>query len=89
MLKFAQSEYVDEMEAVRREQERHVTILHRNFHNLQSSLESSQQAAANKVANHLTDNQTLLNEVNNLRMEVNHVQSSFFRIFTFDDVYLG
>lgn len=58
------------MEAVRREQERHVTILHRNFHNLQSSLESSHQAAANKVANHLSDNQTLLNEVNNLRMEV-------------------
>jgi long-subunit acyl-CoA synthetase (AMP-forming) len=65
-----QKEFVDQMEAVRREQERHVTILHRNFHNLQSSLESTQAAAANKVANHLTDNQTLLNEVNNLRQEV-------------------
>ena len=58
------------MEAVRREQERHVTILHRNFQNLQSSMDSAHMAANAKVFNHLTDNQTLLNEVNNLRTEV-------------------
>ena len=58
------------MEAVRREQERHVTILHKNIENLQSSMDSAQMAATAKVVNHLTDNQTLLNEVNNLRTEV-------------------
>lgn len=63
-------EYIDEMEAVRREQERHVTILHKNIENLHSSMDSAQMAATAKVVNHLTDNQTLLNEVNNLRTEV-------------------
>ncbi len=58
------------MEAVRREQERHVSILHRNVQNLLSSMDSVQEAANAKVVNHLTDNQTLLNEVNNLRTEV-------------------
>lgn len=58
------------MEAVRREQERHVSILHRNVQNLLSSMDSVQEAANAKVVNHLTDNQTLLMEVNNLRTEV-------------------
>lgn len=45
-------------------------LLHRNFSNLQASLDSKNQAATAKVYNHLIDNQTLLKEVNQLRIEV-------------------
>lgn len=63
-------EIIDEAEAIRREQDRHVSLLHRNLQVLQSGIETTQQAAANKVAHHLADNQSLLREVNNLRAEV-------------------
>lgn len=33
-------------------------------------METANQAASNKVFNHLMDNQTLIKEVNNLRAEV-------------------
>jgi hypothetical protein len=65
-----EAEMIDDIEAVRQEQERRVQLLHRNFSTLQSSLDSANQAASAKVYNHLLDNQTLLKEVNQLRMEV-------------------
>jgi hypothetical protein len=55
-------------------------LLHRNFNTLQSSLESANQAAANKVYNHLVDNQTLLKEVNALRVEVKSLSSENDRL---------
>lgn len=61
---------LDEAEAVRREQDRHMALLHRNFSSLQSSLETAQHVLHDKVHNHLSDNQTLLREVNQLRSEV-------------------
>lgn len=64
------AEIVDEIEAVRREQDRHVTLLHRNIKSLRSSLESSQALANTKIHNHLADNEVLLREVNALRSEV-------------------
>eukprot|EP01033_Poteriospumella_lacustris_P009178 gene9178-6604_t len=64
------AEIVDEVEAVRREQDRHVTLLHRNIKSLRSSLESSQALASTKIHNHLADNEVLLREVNALRSEV-------------------
>eukprot|EP00981_Chlorochromonas_danica_P014417 scaffold7965_cov159-Ochromonas_danica.AAC.1 len=63
-------EMLDEAEAVRREQDRHMSLLHRNFSSLQSSLETAQHVLHDKVHNHLSDNQTLLREVNQLRSEV-------------------
>lgn len=65
-----EAEIVDDIEQVRREQDRHMTLLHRNFSSLQSSLDTAQQVLNYKVHNHLTDNQTLLKEVNQLRSEV-------------------
>lgn len=64
---------MDDIEAVKQEQERHLQLLHRNFHTLQNSMDTANQAASNKVFNHLMDNQTLLKEVNNLRAEVSIV----------------
>jgi hypothetical protein len=64
------AEFVDDVEAVKREQDRHMNLLHRNFSSLQSSLDTAQQVLNSKVLNHLTDNQTLLREVNQLRSEV-------------------
>lgn len=63
-------EVFDEVEMARREQERHVTLLHRNILSLQRSLDSTQALAANKVHNHLADNEVLLREVNALRSEI-------------------
>lgn len=68
-----QAEIMDDIEAVKQEQERHLQLLHRNFQTLQNSMDTANQAAANKVFNHLMDNQTLLKEVNNLRSEVSFV----------------
>lgn len=64
------AEIVDEIESVRREQERHVVLLHRNIQSLKNSLDSSQQLAQTKLQNHLQDNEVLLKEVNALRCEV-------------------
>lgn len=47
-----------------------MNLLHRNFTSLQSSLDTAQQVSGYKVHNHLTDNQNLLREVNQLRSEV-------------------
>lgn len=69
-LYFFQAEILDEQEKVREEQDRHMYLLHRNVTGLRANLDLAQAVAANKVHNHLTDNQNLLKEVNNLRFEV-------------------
>jgi hypothetical protein len=61
---------MDEQEQVRQEQDRHMHLLHRNVTGLRANLDLAQTVAATKVHNHLTDNQNLLKEVNNLRLEV-------------------
>lgn len=61
---------MDDMEQVRNEQDRHMNLLHRNFSSLQSSLDTAQHVLSSKVHNYLSDNQTLLKEVNQLRSEV-------------------
>jgi hypothetical protein len=61
---------MDEQEQVRQEQDRHMHLLHRNVTRLRANLDLAQTVAATKVHNHLTDNQNLLKEVNNLRLEV-------------------
>lgn len=48
-------------------------LLHRNVTGLRANLDLAQTVAANKVQNHLTDNQNLLKEVNNLRFEVRNL----------------
>lgn len=67
------AEMMDELEAVRREQERHMNQLHRSVNGLKANLELSQSVADVKVANHRNDNQTLLKEVNALRIEVRNL----------------
>ncbi|RYY84119.1 hypothetical protein EON63_09850 [archaeon] len=48
---------------MRREQDRHMSLLHRNFNVLQSSLDASQHVLHSKLTHHLHDNATLLKEV--------------------------
>jgi WD40 repeat protein len=66
----ADTELLDEAELARREQERHVALLHRNIQSLRGGLEATQQRAQSKIHNHLADNEVLLREVNALRSEV-------------------
>lgn len=70
---FLQAEMMDEQEQVRQEQDRHMYLLHRNVNGLRANLDLAQTVAANKVQNHLSDNQNLLKEVNNLRFEVRNL----------------
>lgn len=72
----------DEVDAGFEERERHIQLLHRNVTGLKSSLELTNQVAATKVKHHLTDNQHLLKEVNNLRHEVKKNQTTTNAIFS-------
>lgn len=64
---------LEEQEQVRKEQDRHMYLLHRNVNGLRANLDLAQTVAATKVQNHLSDNQNLLKEVNNLRFEVRNL----------------
>ncbi len=61
---------LDDIEAVKIEQDRHMHLLHSNVTGLRTNLDVINKVAATKVHNHLADNQNLLKEVNNLRSEV-------------------
>jgi hypothetical protein len=65
-----QAEMLDDIEAVKIEQDRHMHLLHSNVTGLRTNLDVINKVAATKVHNHLADNQNLLKEVNNLRSEV-------------------
>eukprot|EP01034_Spumella_vulgaris_P027820 gene27820-34600_t len=64
------AEMLDDIEAVKIEQDRHMHLLHSNVTGLRTNLDVINKVAATKVHNHLADNQNLLKEVNNLRSEV-------------------
>jgi len=64
------AEQAMELEQVRLEQERHMALLHRNVNSLRANLDTTHHVAASKVQHHLGDNQHLLKEVHNLRLEV-------------------
>ena len=63
-------DFDEEKDQVLLEQERHMDMLHRNVSILRANLDVAHSATESKVKNHLSDNQNLLKEVNNLRFEV-------------------
>lgn len=52
------------------ERERHMQQLHKNVDSLRSNIEHSNKVATTKVANHISDNALLLQEVNSMRHEI-------------------
>lgn len=76
----SQVDLQSENEAVRVEQERHMQQLHGNVSGLRANLDLVNLVSSTKVHNHLSDNQKLLKEVNNLRLEVREIHPTRYRI---------
>ena len=56
------------------EQERHMHYLHTTVQSLQTNIEHTQLVSSTKLNNQIKDNQSLLQEINDLRHEVSLIK---------------